>query len=594
MLTHGTETLTHPVGGAPAEAGPGSLSEAARRVRDGLGLPITAVPGIESENPAYVREHSRALNELIDGRPAPGGAWGVLERHLEGEGWETLSRREPPAFPGLWSRGEVPEIEGQGLAGVEREWRRRMKQHGRWAAVTATLHGEEDFAAVWRDILGGDFDLSGRGAEYTAGMEVFQASRWLGARTLLTLLGARAHEGIFLDVLGGDGYVWRLLQAERVAAGPPVALVRFDALDAGGVDAAALPEPLAGTVTGVHASAPDALVVAVGAPAADGSAAAVVLRRDGDRLAASAPMRLAGEELARLESLPGVGPYEGGLFRPAGTPGAAFVITNDVSPHMFARAGVWGFPTREDARRLSRTFRDASMDGVLFAYGTHHIDDMGASLREARRVVKPGGTVVVHDFLDEGPAGQWFHRIVDKRSKTGHDFPHIGPVQMAVHMLRAGLRDVRLHEIQDPFLFVSAPGEHRARELALGYIMGMYGLAVGFPNGVDELEEAIREILTYPEVGEVPVFAEDYVYIPRRAVVAVARRPAAGEDTGPTEGDRALADSLTRLFRSTPEELTASLDLPEEVRRHWFAPSGRWWNVSPAERRDWLDWASHL
>lgn len=51
-----------------------------------------------------------------------------------------------------------------------------------------TLHHELDFAAVWRDILGGDFDVTGRGAEYTRGMEVFQASRWVGARTLLELL----------------------------------------------------------------------------------------------------------------------------------------------------------------------------------------------------------------------------------------------------------------------------------------------------------------------------------------------------------------------------------------------------------------------
>jgi SAM-dependent methyltransferase len=344
----------------------------------------------------------------------------------------------------------------------------------------------------------------------------------------------------------------------------------------------------------VHAAEPDAWVVAVGEPGDAGDVPAVLLRREGGNLAASPALPLSPEALAQLERLPGAAWHRAGTpFAAASAFGDALVVTNDLSPHMFTRAGAWGFPTREDARRLSRSFRAEAFDGVLFAYGTHHIDDLGAALAEGCAVVKPGGTVVVHDFLDEGPAGQWFHRVVDRRSKTGHDFPHIGPVQMAAHLLRAGFRDVRLHEIQDPFLFFSAEGERPARELALGYIMGMYGLEQGFPGGVDELEGEIRDILTYPELGEVPVFEKDFVYIPRRAVVAVARRPAPGEAPR-GEGDRALARTLARLFRRTEEELVAELCPPESVRRYWFAPDGRWWGITPEERRGFLEWESAL
>jgi SAM-dependent methyltransferase len=564
-----------------AEPGPPRLSEAAQRLSAALRLPVTALPGVEAEHPAYLREHSRALNELIEGRPAPCGAASVLAEHLAAAGWEGRALSHPPAFSGLWQRGDVPALDRSGLREQEAAWRRGMAE-GPWARLAETLHGELDFAALWRDILGGDFDVTGRGAEYTRGMEVFQASRWLGARTLMELVGARG-EGVFLDVLGGDGYVWRLLQAERGAEAPRVVLVPAPSADAGAAAAAE-----------VHAADPDAWVVAVGEPDAAGDVPAVLLRREGGALAASPPLPLSPEALERLGRLPGAVWHEAqASFTPTRAFGDALVVTNDLSPHMFTRAGAWGFPTREDARHLSRSFHAAAFDGVLFAYGTHHIDDLGAALAEGWTVVKPGGTVVVHDFLDEGPAGQWFHRIVDKRSKTGHDFPHIGPVQMAAHLLRAGFRDVRLHEIQDPFLFFAAEGERPARELALGYIMGMYGLEQGFPGGVDELEEAIREILTYPELGEVPVFEKDFVYIPRRAVVAVARRPAPGEAPR-SEGDRALARTLARLFRRTEDELVTELCPPESARRYWFAPDGRWWGITPEERRGFVEWESAL
>jgi SAM-dependent methyltransferase len=273
--------------------------------------------------------------------------------------------------------------------------------------------------------------------------------------------------------------------------------------------------------------------------------------------------------------------------------GDALIVTNDLSPHMFSLAGLWGLPTREDGTRLTRTFHEGSVDGVLLGYGTHHIPDMFAAAREAGRTVRPGGRVVVHDFFDEGPAGQWFHRVVDERSITGHDFPHVGPLQMAAVLLRAGLRDVRLHEIQDPFLFACDEGTDSAPRLALEYIAGMYGLAPGFPDGLGEMKDAIDEILTYPDVGEVPTFGEDFVYIPRRAVVATAVRPRAGEAPR-SEGDRALVRRISELFRSTPEALIAELEVPEEVHRYWFTPCGRWWGITPAEQSEWLAWAEGL
>jgi SAM-dependent methyltransferase len=567
------------------------LSHAAQRVRDGLGVPITALPGLEAQDAVYVREHTRALNELIDGRPARPGVWEVLGPHLpEAAPFGRLARQDPPDFPGLWGRDEVVALEGGGLTGMEDAWRGRLAAHPFWGPARACLREEPCYAGVWREILGGDFDVTGRGVEYTAGMEVFQASRWFGARTLLSLLGARGGEGLFLDVLGGDGYVWRLLEAERRAVQPRLVLLegrRWPAADTGSAD---VPAGVAGEVDAVLRAAPDVCVLVVGEPPAPGAPLPAVLFGAGD---ARAALALSDGELARLSSLPEAVWHEAGApFHPAAWEGGARIVTNDLSPHMFARAGLWGMPTREDATRLTRSFREASTDGVLLAYGTHHIPDLFAAAREAGRVVRPGGQVVVHDFFDEGPAGQWFHRIVDKRSITGHDFPHIGPVQMAASLLAAGLHDVRLHEIQDPFLFVSGQGAPPARDLALGYIAGMYGLAPGFPNGLGEMEDAIHEILTYPEVGEVPRFGADFVYIPRRAVVATAVRPEEGTPLG--DADRALASTLAALFRRDPAEIADALELDEDVRRYWFPADGRRWGVTPAEREAWLAWEAAL
>jgi SAM-dependent methyltransferase len=576
---------------APPPEHPAPLSHAARRVRDVLGIPITALPGLEAQDAVYIHDHTRALNELIDGRPATSGAWKVLGGSIRDGGFERLGWQDPPRFPALWERGEVADIEAGGLSGLEAAWRGRAALHPFWSRAAGCVRNEPDYAQVWHEILGGDFDVTGRGVEYTAGMEVFQASRWFGARTLLQMLGARSGQGIFLDVLGGDGYVWRLLEAEKCAAEPRLVLMEGGALPPAADTFPALPQAVALAAQEVFSAAPEVAVLVVGEAAAGSPLPALLLRRRADGSVAAAPVPLAENEVAHLSSLAeAVWHTPGEPFHPARPVGDALILTNDLSPHMFTRAGAWGFPTREDATRLTRTFHEASVDGVLVAYGTHHIPDMQACAHQCFQVVKPGAPIVMHDFFDEGPAGQWFHRIVDKRSITGHDFPHVGPVQMAAVLLRAGFRDVRLYEIQDPFLFATDEAGSRARDLALGYISGMYGLAPGFPNGLGELEDAVHEILTYPEVGEEPIFAEGFVYIPRRAVVARAVRPLAGEEQY-AEHDLALIRTLAGLLRQSSDGLIARHYLPEAVHQYWFKPDGSYFNLPAEARQEWVRWA---
>ncbi|HEV2148426.1 MAG TPA: methyltransferase domain-containing protein [Longimicrobiaceae bacterium] len=595
----------------PAAAAP--LSREAKRVRDGLGLPITALPGVEREGRAYLHDHSEALNRLIVGEASEAGIWRFLRAHLPADAFAALRGRARVAFSPLWERDELKALEGRDLAGLEAEWKARIAAHPRWSAVSAVIRDRGDYAAIWRDILGGDFDLRGRGAEYTRGMEAFQASRWLGARTLLELLGARGGDpGIFLDVLGGDGYVWRLLEAEKGVADTRLVIVEDDHLFFGEGEAvpAGLPELMR------RLAETDAHVAVVVVRPEEGASEddegrgearyrARVLAAPAGELAVSAETAVAGAELLHLvhageaswlvaadaAGLPTVAERAEALVA-AGRDSrdGALIVTNDISPHMFYRAGLWGLPTREDATRLSRSFHADSLDGVLFAYGTHHIPDMFAATREARAVMKPGAVVVVHDFFDEGPAGQWFHHVVDKHSKTGHDIPHIGPVQMAVVLFAAGFQDVALHETQDPFFFASGAGEEKARDLALHYLLGMYGMEESFRGRLDHFEAVVKTVLTYPEVNETPVFTEEFVYVPRRAVVARARRPE-GEAPRYAAGDRVLIRAITELFRQEPDEVMRRAGAPEEVRQYWFGADGSRWGISPERQREWLEWA---
>jgi ubiquinone/menaquinone biosynthesis C-methylase UbiE len=64
-----------------------------------------------------------------------------------------------------------------------------------------------------------------------------------------------------------------------------------------------------------------------------------------------------------------------------------------------------------DYRRFDGTHfpvEDQSFDGVLFCYVLHHAKDLGAILGEVRRVLRPGGLIVVYEDIPE----IWWDRFV--------------------------------------------------------------------------------------------------------------------------------------------------------------------------------------
>jgi SAM-dependent methyltransferase len=567
------------------------LSAEAERLRSWFGLPISLLPvprpGFRGELSGFVLD----VNHLIAGR---------IERLLP---WELLSTSFPPAtlaavvelfrvrYSPLWSREEGAGLRRQGAAGVEAEWRRRGQSDG-WGPAFATLNAEADLPRIWSELGTGDFDSTGRGNDYTEGMHYFQAARAMGVETLLEHLGAFAGEGgVILDVLGGDGYILRIFEAIRKLRHLPLAIGECS------------PEALRlGVPAGVGkvAEGGGALILALADEEPDGAGA-----RSGRFLAAlpggvevSAPVTVPAEALATLRRLatllPGGG--LGDLLRQAGElfggrPAAAGprILTNDLSPHMFFSAGLWGLPTREDACRLSRTFRGGSLDGVIFAYGTHHVAGIDQAIAESFAVLRPGGRIVLQDFLDEGPVGSWFHQVVDPFSRTGHDFVHMGPIQLAVQLFLAGFRQVRMFEMEDPFLFAVPPGSgQEARAVACTYLLGMYGLGDSFLREHGELEAQIRQILSYAEIGNQPRFEDDFVYVPRRATGASAVRPESGE-VPLSPADRALVEALSTVLALEATALAESFAAPPELLRTWFPQDGSRWGLTPREIDLWFE-----
>lgn len=152
------------------------------------------------------------------------------------------------------------------------------------------------------------------------------------------------------------------------------------------------------------------------------------------------------------------------------------IYTADISKFMIDACHAQALPcVRQSATRS--LFRDNVLDGVLIAYGSHHLDCNARRLavREAHRTLRAGGRLVLHDFEIGGRCAKWFDNVVHPYSRTGHPHAHFSRYEMFDLFTGAGFRDVRIFEISDPFtLYGSSPEE--AKRNAVMHMYDMYDL----------------------------------------------------------------------------------------------------------------------
>ncbi|MFC9909607.1 class I SAM-dependent methyltransferase [Streptomyces sp. NPDC059862] len=214
------------------------------------------------------------------------------------------------------------------------------------------------------------------------------------------------------------------------------------------------------------------------------------------------------------------------------------LVTGDISGQMVDQALAQGLPSVRQAADFL-FLRDASVDAVLLAYGTHHIasQDRPKAVREALRVTRPGGRVVLHDFDDASPMARFFTDVVHHHSAAGHDYPHF--TRESLHGLFAGAgASARVVDLYDP-LVVHGATEDEARRGLCAYVGAMYGVSELFhregPDASWALLETVFDHSAYlaglPEPLDVPKapvvhrseagFAAE---LPRVAIVAVAEK----------------------------------------------------------------------
>lgn len=201
------------------------------------------------------------------------------------------------------------------------------------------------------------------------------------------------------------------------------------------------------------------------------------------------------------------------------------IYTADISKFMIDACHAQALPcVRQSATRS--LFRDNVLDGVLIAYGSHHLDSNARRLavREAHRTLRAGGRLVLHDFEIGGRCAKWFDSIVHPYSRTGHPHAHFSRQEMFHLFTSAGFHDVRVFEIHDPFtLHGSSPEE--AKHNAIMHMYHMYDLIEVADSACDIapcLERHITETL-----GHISIHQEEGRYvaeIPRQALVAVGTK----------------------------------------------------------------------
>jgi SAM-dependent methyltransferase len=201
------------------------------------------------------------------------------------------------------------------------------------------------------------------------------------------------------------------------------------------------------------------------------------------------------------------------------------VYTADISKFMIDACHAQGLPcVRQSA--TSSLFRDNVLNGVLIAYGTHHLDsnERRLAVGEAHRTLRAGGRLVLHDFEIGGRCAKWFENVVHPYSRTGHAHAHFSRHEMVDLLVSAGFREVEVFEMHDPFT-LHGDSPEQAKHNAIVHMHEMYDL-IKVADSAGDIAPCLERHIT-ETLGPISIRHDHGRYtaqISRHALVAVGTK----------------------------------------------------------------------
>jgi ubiquinone/menaquinone biosynthesis C-methylase UbiE len=220
-----------------------------------------------------------------------------------------------------------------------------------------------------------------------------------------------------------------------------------------------------------------------------------------------------------------------------------FIVTSDVSAEMIQSAISQDLPAIRQPLQNLIWFNDRIFDAVIVAYGTHHIPptERFTAIAEAHRVLKPGGRIVLQDFEIGSPTTEWYDKVLDRYTTTGHRFQYFDRKDFHELLVSNGFTDVEVFDVYDPFILKAASFSEAKRGL-LDYIFKLFALEKLAPDDGElddqfwaKLEAVVVETSTFTDtqppdrrVTKFTVAQEGNEFraeVPRVCLVATGRRP---------------------------------------------------------------------
>jgi len=144
---------------------------------------------------------------------------------------------------------------------------------------------------------------------------------------------------------------------------------------------------------------------------------------------------------------------------------------------------------------------DESFDKVVCLGGFHHIFDQVGAVKNAHRILKKDGILVIGDFADCSAVQRYFDEVIHEHTATGHKGLFLTKSRMINIGRICDSSEIHVERIQVPFIFSSE------EEIGL-----FYQLVHALKQTQEEVLEDIKRYMGIQKEGSKYIVPMDYVY----------------------------------------------------------------------------------